>query len=82
MIYKSQSLLNSNGQNLSNLHWHIREQSKGINSNIIGTEKTHEKRLQTVKRLLNMLSFLHHGNYDSHLIEEFEGEIILNLSPQ
>ena len=29
-----------------------------------------------------MLSIMHHGNYDSHLIEEFKGEIILNLSPQ
>ena len=73
MIYKSQSLLNSKFihfalTSASNI---IREQSKGINSNIIGTEKTREKRLHIVKRHFNMLSFLHHGNYDSHFIEEF-----------
>ena len=78
VIYKSQNLLNLK---IVKIYPFCTDLSKQHHSRTIKryqlkhhrNRKTHEKRLHTVKRLLYMLSFLHHGNYDSHLIEEFNG---------
>ena len=75
MIYKSQSLLNSNSQNLSILHW-PQQATPFENNQKVSTQTSYEQKntweeITYRKKTSQHVVILYYGNYDSHLIEEF-----------